>query len=109
MLDISFSELISVAVVAIVVLGPEDVPKLLYGLGRVARRLNYLRFSLTQQFDSFMDKQDGGNGAQSVNFETRHTPLRPFPPSPADGIIEFTEDAQTSAPPRDPDPEKGGS
>jgi Sec-independent protein translocase protein TatA len=98
MFDISFAELFAILVVAIVVLSPKDVPKVLYGLGRIVRRLNYMRFSLSQQFDSFMDAHSGGDPAASVNFETRKSePLRPFPPSADDGVIERAEESFSPA------------
>lgn len=109
MLDISFSELIAVGVVAIVVLGPEDVPKVMYGLGRVVRRLNYVRFSLTQQFDSFMDKHDNGDTSRGVNFESGPVPLRPFPPSASDSVIESTEEISHLPKVSGHDPERSGS
>ncbi|HRC26550.1 MAG TPA: hypothetical protein PKX87_03865 [Alphaproteobacteria bacterium] len=104
MFDISFAELFAILVVTIVVVGPKDVPKILYGLGRIVRRLNYMRFSLSQQFDSFMDAHSAGNPAASVNFETRTSePLKPFPPSADDGVIERAEESLSPAP-SDPDP-----
>ncbi len=100
MFDISFAELFTILVVAIVVVGPKDVPKILYGLGRIVRRLNYMRFSLSQQFDSFMDAHSAGDPAASVNFETRRSePLKPFPPSADDGVIERAEESLSPAPP----------
>jgi len=40
MLDFAWSELLVVIVVAILVIGPKDIPKLMHGLGRIARRVH---------------------------------------------------------------------
>ncbi len=54
MLDFGWPELLLVAVVAIFAAGPNDIPKILYELGKIMRRLQYLRFSMSRQFDQFM-------------------------------------------------------
>lgn len=78
MFDISFPELFFIVVVAILVFGPQDIPKILYGLGRIVRRLQYLRFSFSQQFESFMQHHSGSDAPGSVNFETLPPPARPL-------------------------------
>lgn len=58
MLDFSWSELLLVAVVAILAIGPKQIPDVLYAFGRIVRRLQYMRFAMTRQFDDFMEKSD---------------------------------------------------
>ena len=58
MLDFSWSELLMVAVVAVLAIGPKQIPDVLYGLGRIVRRLQYMRFAMSKQFDDFMEKSD---------------------------------------------------
>lgn len=58
MLDFAWSELLVVIVVAILVIGPKDIPKLMHGLGRLARRVHYLKFALSQQFEDLMKEHD---------------------------------------------------
>lgn len=58
MLGFSWSELLMVFVVAIVAIGPKQIPDVLYHMGRMARRLQYMRFALSKQFDDFMEKAD---------------------------------------------------
>jgi sec-independent protein translocase protein TatB len=58
MLDFAWSELLVVIVVAILVIGPKDIPKLMHGLGRIARRVHYLKFALSQQFEDLMKEND---------------------------------------------------
>lgn len=58
MLDFSWSEFLVVLLVAIVAIGPKQIPDVMYGLGRIVRRMQYMRFALTRQFDDFMEQAD---------------------------------------------------
>ncbi|MDY0030130.1 MAG: twin-arginine translocase TatA/TatE family subunit [Pseudobdellovibrionaceae bacterium] len=58
MLDFSWSELLIVLLVAILAIGPKQIPDVLYALGRIVRRMQYMRFALTKQFDDFMLQSD---------------------------------------------------
>jgi len=58
MFDIGWSELLLIAVVAIFAFGPEDLPKLMYNLGKIMRRFRYLRYALSNQFESFMEEAE---------------------------------------------------
>lgn len=69
MFGISLPEFFLIAVVAILVVGPQDIPRALYGLGRVVRRLQYVRYAFTQQFDDFMKTHDLDELRRGVNFE----------------------------------------
>ena len=58
MLDFSWSELLIVLLVAILAIGPKQIPDMLYGLGRIVRRMQYVRFAISKQFDDFMIRSD---------------------------------------------------
>lgn len=58
MLDFAWSEFLVVIVVAVIVIGPKQFPELLYGLGRVVRRLQYMKFAMSKQFEDFMEQSD---------------------------------------------------
>lgn len=58
MLDFSWSELLVVILVAVVVIGPKQIPDILYHLGRFTRRIQYMRFALSKQFDDFMEQTE---------------------------------------------------
>ena len=58
MLDFSWSEFLVVIVVAVLAVGPKQLPEVLHGLGKIFRRLQYMRYSLTRQFDDFMDQAE---------------------------------------------------
>lgn len=73
MLEFGWSELLLVVVVAVVAIGPKDIPALLYNLGRLMRRLQYMRFALMGRFDEFMQELELSEKAKGrrtgVNFE----------------------------------------
>lgn len=73
MLDFSWIELLLLIAVALIVIGPEDIPKILYGLGRIIRRLQYVRFVLSQQFDDILKAGDIEELRKGVNFEDKKT------------------------------------
>lgn len=58
MLDFAWSELLVVIIVAVIVIGPKQLPEVLYGMGRIARRLHYMKFALSKQFEDFMEQSD---------------------------------------------------
>lgn len=58
MLDFGWSEFCLIALLAIVMLGPKDIPEIVYHLGRMVRRLQYLKFALSRRFDDFMEQME---------------------------------------------------
>ena len=58
MLDFGLAELLLIMALAVLVIGPKEIPELMRGLGRVVRRLQYIKFGLSQQFDDFMQEHD---------------------------------------------------
>ncbi|GEM_PF-979336 len=65
MFDFGWAELLVIAFIILLAVGPNDIPKAMYQAGRFFRRLHYLRFALTQQFDDFMEKADAEKSRQS--------------------------------------------
>ncbi len=58
MLDFGWPELLVIIAVAVLVIGPDELPQIMRGLGRLVRRLQYVRFALSQQFEDFMQTHD---------------------------------------------------
>ncbi|UFM65223.1 Sec-independent protein translocase protein TatB [Paracoccus sp. MA] len=58
MLDIGWSELLLIGVVALIVLGPEDLPKLFHSLGRITARAR----SMAREFSSAMEDAAKSSG-----------------------------------------------
>ena len=54
MLDFSWIEFLIIMAVAVLVIGPNEIPQLMYSLGKVMRRLHYMRYALSSQFEDFM-------------------------------------------------------
>lgn len=71
MFDIGWSEMLLVAVVAILVIGPDELPAIMRTLGRIVRRLQYVRYAFSQQFEDFMKENDLDDIRKQVNFEAR--------------------------------------
>lgn len=87
MLDFGWAELFLVMAVAVLVIGPNEIPSLMRGFGRLFRRFQYMKYSISQQFDDFMD---AGGLNEAVNFEAKY-----------DGAEEFdeaSEDADVMVP-----------
>lgn len=69
----SWAELLVIVIVALFVFGPQDIPKIMYTLGRVVRRLQYVRFALSKQFEDFLVENDLEDLRRGVNFEAPET------------------------------------
>ena len=67
MFDIGWTELMLIGVVAIFAFGPEDIPKLMYNLGRITRRFRYMRYALSNQFESFMEEAEKKGQVPAAN------------------------------------------
>lgn len=69
MFGMAWSEILVILVIAVVVIGPKDIPKIMYTLGRIARRVQYAKFAMTQQFDDILKAGDIEELRKGVNFE----------------------------------------
>lgn len=76
MFDIGWSELLVIMVIAVLVIGPKDIPKIMHGFGRIMRRIQYARFAMTQQFDEILRAGDIDELRRGVNFEAPKTDER---------------------------------
>lgn len=54
MFSLGWPELLIIALLALFLIGPKDIPKLMFNLGKIAKRLSYIRYAFTQQFEDFM-------------------------------------------------------
>lgn len=70
MLDFGWTELLVIMGVGVLVIGPNEIPAMMRGLGRVMRRISYMKYAFTSQFDEFMREADLDDIRNSVNFET---------------------------------------
>ncbi len=87
MLNLGWSEIFFIMILGIIVIGPNEIPVIMHNLGRIVRRLNYIRFALSQQFDDFLkehDLHDLKNIGYDVNFEARAKHNETFDEADAD-------------------------
>ncbi len=47
-----------IVIIGVLVLGPKELPTILYQIGKLVRRLQYMRFALSNQFDDFMQQAE---------------------------------------------------
>jgi len=71
MLDFGWAELFLIMALAVLVIGPDEIPALMRGLGNLVRRFQYMKYALSRQFDEFMDLGDVEDLRKAVNFEAR--------------------------------------
>jgi sec-independent protein translocase protein TatB len=69
MLDFGWPELFVIAIMAVLVIGPQDLPKVMVGVGRLFRRVQYITYAMSQQFDDVMQQADLNHLRDDVNFE----------------------------------------
>ena len=67
MLDVGWSELLLIGVVALVVIGPEDLPKLFHTLGRITAKAR----SMAREFTTAMEDAAKGSGIGDVTKDIR--------------------------------------
>jgi sec-independent protein translocase protein TatB len=86
MLDFGWAELFLIMALAVLVIGPDEIPSLMRGLGNLVRRFQYMKYAISRQFDEFMDLGDVEDLRNAVNFEAKR-------PSGHEGFDEAAEDA----------------
>jgi Tat protein translocase TatB subunit len=95
MLNLGWSELFFIMILSIIVIGPNEIPVIMRNLGRIARRLHYMRFALSQQLEDFMkehDLKEIKDLGRDVNFEAPRFDGTEFNEAEAD-------EEQSAAPP----------
>jgi sec-independent protein translocase protein TatB len=88
MLDFSWAELLVVLIVAVLAIGPKQIPEILYHIGRFTRRIQYMKFALTKQFDDFMDETEMKHLGQDVK-DLRDIPNNFFDESIVDEELDI--------------------
>lgn len=92
MFDFSGWEFLVVLVVAVFAFGPQDMPKLLYHLGRIVRRLHYMKFAFSQQFDDIMKNAEMQVRREKLASEQGTTPDRIADPTHVPHDEEMDDD-----------------
>ncbi|MCC6597749.1 MAG: twin-arginine translocase TatA/TatE family subunit [Alphaproteobacteria bacterium] len=111
MFDFGWSELLLIMAAAVLVIGPKELPVMMRALGRIVRRIQYIRYAFSQQFEDFMEQNDLGDLHRSVNFEAKEKP-RDFDEKEADAEMAETMEAPSvmeeaaERPPQEPEERK---
>lgn len=71
MLDFGWPELFLIIALAVIFIGPNEIPGVMVALGRIVRRLTYVKYAISQQFDEIMREADLDDIRKSVNFEAK--------------------------------------
>ncbi len=113
MLDFGWPEMFLIMAVAVIVIGPSEIPALMVGLGRIVRRFQYIKYAISQQFDDIMREADLDDIRKSVNFEAqdfeKEQGIEAFDEAEADEDIYLPEDTESSdREPQDKDKDGGG-
>lgn len=80
MFDIAWSEMLLIGAVALVAIGPKDLPKAMFMLGRAARQARHMGSQLRQQFDQLTYEAEIVTRAEEK--KPPETPPAPPPPHP---------------------------
>ena len=74
MFDIGWSELLVIAVVAILVVGPKDLPKLMRGIGHYAGKLRHAASDFQRQFEEAMREAEIDEVKKAIESVRTETP-----------------------------------
>lgn len=99
MFDISWTEMLVVVAVAVLVIGPKDIPKILYQVGRFFRRFQYVKFAMSRQFDEILRAGDIEELRKGVNFEVKADKPATQEQKDASAQAERDADEELAAPP----------
>lgn len=77
MFDFGWAELLIVGAIALFVIGPQDIPKIAYQIGKFFRRIRYMQYALTGRFDDFMHsiEESEDRKKQENKQELDHDPM----------------------------------
>ena len=75
MFDFGWAEILIIAAVALFVIGPQDIPKIAYSIGKFFRRIKYMQYALTGQFDDFMKSAEEKENPEKEKKELDYDPM----------------------------------
>jgi len=75
MFDFGWAEILIIGAIALFVIGPKDIPAIAYQVGKFFRRIKYMQYALTGQFDDFMAKAEIKENPKEPKEELDHDPM----------------------------------
>ncbi|MEE9590193.1 MAG: Sec-independent protein translocase protein TatB [Hyphomicrobiaceae bacterium] len=78
MFDIGWSELLVIAVVAVIVVGPKDLPRMLRSIGQLVGQIRRMANEFTRQFDEALRESELHEIRDSVSDIAKVDPLADF-------------------------------
>jgi len=75
MFDFGWAEILIIGAIALFVIGPQDIPKIAYSVGRFFRRIKYMQYALTGRFDDFMQSVEDSETPKQDKQELDHDPM----------------------------------
>jgi sec-independent protein translocase protein TatB len=103
MFDIAWSELLLVAIVAIIVVGPKELPALLRTLGRMLGKLRSTADDFRKQFDEAVKEAGGEDLQREVRSLKQNNPLNSIKKSIEDVGRDTMQDKPAKPKAADPD------
>lgn len=103
MFDIAWSELLLVAIVAIIVVGPKELPALLRTLGRMLGKLRSTADGFRKQFDEAVKEAGGEDLQREMRSFKQNNPLNSIKKSIEDVGRDTMQDKPAKPKPADPD------
>ena len=93
MFDIGWTEILVIAVVAIIVVGPKDLPRMLRSLGRYAGQLRRTASEFRSQFDDAIRDSELDELRNTLSGASDLNPINQIRDSIADGLSPLKESA----------------
>ena len=102
MFDIGWTEILVIAVVAIIVVGPKDLPRMLRSLGRYAGQLKRTAGEFRSQFDEAVRESELDELRSSLQDAADMNPVNQI----KDSVTESMKPAEKNTPPKNDKAEK---
>ena len=85
MFDIAWSEMFLIGAVALVAIGPKDLPKAMLMLGKTARQVKLMGHQLRQQYEQLYYEAEVAARAAEEKDKEKSAPPAETPPAPPPG------------------------
>lgn len=104
MFDISWSELVVIAVVALIVIGPKDLPRVMRSLGQMMRKIRQMSWEFRSGLDDFIRESELDEVRKSIHHVSNFDPKRRLDESTDPTAFVPPDQSTTAQPELVPDP-----